>query len=245
VPEGDTIHRVAERLRPVLVGQPLVRLDAPRAAGRRPRPGTGIAAVDAVGKHLLVRFDDGSVLRTHLRMTGSWHLYRTGERWRKPAHLARATVEVPGWVAVCFSAPVVAFDGDVAHLGPDLTTAAVDLDAAAARLAQHPADEIGAALLDQRIAAGIGNMWKSETLWSCRVDPFACVGDLDDTTRRRLLATASKLLQASVGAHRPPMNVYRRRGQPCRRCGTPVRSRRQGEQQRTTYWCPTCQASGG
>jgi endonuclease-8 len=243
VPEGDTIHRVAERLRPVLVGQPLVRLDAPRAAGRRPAPGTAIAGVDAVGKHLLVRFDDGSVLRTHLRMTGSWHLYRTGERWRKPAHLARATVEVPGWVAVCFSAPVVAFDGDVAHLGPDLTTASVDLDAAAARLAQHPDDEIGVALLDQRIAAGIGNMWKSETLWSCRVDPFAPVGRLDDAARRQLLATASKLLRASVGAHRPPANVYRRRGQPCRRCGTPIRMRHQGPQQRSTYWCPTCQGS--
>ena len=111
-----------------------------------------------------------------------------------------------------------------------------------ARLAHDEVDEIGVALLDQRIAAGIGNMWKSETLWSCRVDPFAKVGALDAATRRQLLATASKLLRASVGAHRPPANVYRRRGQPCRRCGTPIRMQRQGEQQRSTYWCPRCQA---
>jgi endonuclease-8 len=233
---------VADRLRPVLVGQPVVRLDAPRATGRRPRDGVTVAAVDAAGKHLLIRFDDGTALRTHLRMTGSWHLYRAGERWRKPPHLARATVEVPGWVAVCFSAPVVSFDADVDHLGPDLTTADADLDAAAARLSARGDEEIGVALLDQRVAAGIGNMWKSETLWSCRVDPFSAVGDLDDRTRRQLLATASKLLRASVGAQRPAMNVYRRRGQPCRRCGAPIQMRRQGAQQRSTYWCARCQA---
>lgn len=255
VPEGDTIHRVANRLGPALVGRSLVRLEAVRAAGRRPAPGTVITAVDAVGKHLLVRFADGTILRTHLRMTGSWHLYRTGERWQRPAHLMRALVEVPGWVAVCFSAPVVELEHDrsggahVGHLGPDLANPDVsdaDIEESLDRLATlaDPGDEIAVVLLDQRVACGVGNIYKSEALWACRIDPDARVVDLDVATRRALLATASRLLRASVGSdgratHR--FAVYGRRGQPCRRCGTPIRVRRQGDQGRSTYWCPTCQ----
>src|SRR3954464_8501564 len=138
MPEGDTIHRAAARLRPALEGKALVRFEAPRAVGRPPRPGTVIDAVEAIGKHLLVRFADGTTLRTHLRMTGSWHLYRTGERWQRGQHLARAVIEGGGWVpggfrapcrepgevAVCFAAPVVgleANDARIAHLGPALT----------------------------------------------------------------------------------------------------------------------------
>ncbi len=260
MPEGDTIHRVADRLRPALVGQPLVRLEAPRAraAARKPPPGTEVVAVDAVGKHLLVRFEGGVVLRTHLRMTGSWHLYRTDERWRKAAHLMRALVEVPDWVAVCFAAPVVELDHEatglpaIAHLGPDLTAAGVsdaDLDVCVERMAAlaGPDDEIGAVLLDQRVACGVGNVFKSEVLWACGVDPFAPVANLEPATRRRLVATAAKQLRASTVATGPRTTiaggyaVYGRRGQPCRRCGTPVCMRHQGEQARSTYWCPTCQ----
>ncbi len=259
MPEGDTIHRVANRLRPALAGRPLVRLDAPRAVGRRPPPGTTVTAVEAVGKHLLIRFADGAILRTHLRMTGSWHLYRTGERWQKPAHLTRALVEVPGWVAVCFSAPVVVLEhertggSEIQHLGPDLTRDDVDdaaIDACLDRLATlaGPGDEIGPVLLDQRIACGVGNVYKSEVLWACAVDPTTPVAALDVDTRRRLLATAARMLRANVltpggrTTHEAGLAVYGRRGQPCRRCGTPIRMRRQGEQARSTYWCPTCQA---
>lgn len=264
MPEGDTIHRVADRLRPALVGGHLVRFQATRAVGRRPAPGTAVVAVEAVGKHLLIRFADGITLRTHLRMTGSWHLYRTGERWQKPAHLVRALVEVPGWVAVCFSAPVVALEyepiGDGAatrpasldHLGPDLTRADVDeaaIDACLDRMAalSGPDDEIGAVLLDQRVACGVGNVYKSEVLWACGVDPSIPVAALALATRRRLLTTAARQLGANVASSGPRVTyeggyaVYGRRGQPCRRCGTPVRMRRQGEQARSTYWCPTCQ----
>lgn len=250
MPEGDTLHRVANRLRPALVGRPLLRLDAPRARGRRPDAGTTITAVDAVGKHLLVRFADGTVLRTHLRMTGSWHLYPTGERWQKPAHLARAVLEVEGWTAVCFSAPVVELERTpaVQHLGPDLTSDDVspaDLDECVARMAAlaPPDAEIGPVLLDQRIACGVGNVYKSEALWQCGVDPAARVADLDDGTRHALLAAASKLLRASVhGTHTQTRAVYGRRGQPCRRCGAPIQMRHQGAQPRSTYWCPRCQA---
>jgi endonuclease-8 len=264
VPEGDTIHRVANRLRPALLGQPLVRLEAPRARGllRRPAAGTEVVGVEAVGKHLLIRFAEGTTLRTHLRMTGSWHLYRTGERWQKGAHLMRALVEVPGWVAVCFAAPVVELEHDatggpqVAHLGPDLTRADLtdaQLDECVERMATIPAasDEIGAVLLDQRVACGVGNVYKSEVLWACKVDPFASVAELDEPTRRRLLETANRQLRANVGTAGGRVTfgtgvaVYGRRGRPCPRCGAPVRMQRQGEQARSTYWCPTCQTNGG
>jgi endonuclease-8 len=253
VPEGDTIHRVANRLRPALVGQPLVRLDVPRTVGKRPRPGTTIDAVDAVGKHLVIRFADRTTLRTHLRMTGSWHLYRTGERWQKPEHLARAVVEVEGWTAVCFSAPVVELEteptsqGSLAHLGPDLTrddVTDVDIDRAVDRMT---GDEIGVVLLDQRVASGIGNVYKSEVLFVCGVHPFTPAREIDRETKRTMMATAAKLLRVNVmrtGARRTTdhgLAVYGRAGRPCRRCGTPIRAKRQGGQARTTYWCPTCQ----
>jgi endonuclease-8 len=213
-----------------------------------------------VGKHLLVRFADGSVLRTHLRMSGSWHLYRTGARWQRPAHLMRALVEVPGWIAVCFAAPVVVLEHDrtggpaIAHLGPDLADPGLtdaDLGACLERMAAlpEPGAEIGAVLLDQRVACGVGNVYKSEVLWACRVDPFAPLPRVDEETRRRLLRTAARLLQANVASsgprttHAGGLAVYGRRGRACPRCGTPIRMRRQGEQARSTYWCPRCQPS--
>jgi len=251
VPEGDTLHRTANRLRPALAGQPLVRLTLHHATGggRRPQVGERIEAVEAVGKHLLIRFECGATLRTHMRMSGSWHLYRSGEQWRKPRPLARAVVEVDGWTAVCFSAPVVELTrtpmADLEHLGPDLTRDDLDdaaLDAAVRRMdtCVDPRTEIGEALLDQRVACGVGNAYKSETLFACRVDPFTPVAQIDESTARNLLATASKLLRA--GAQDDPA-VYGREGQSCRRCSSVIRRRRQGEHARSTYWCPSCQPS--
>ncbi|QGG96364.1 Fpg/Nei family DNA glycosylase [Actinomarinicola tropica] len=256
MPEGDTLHRTAARLRPALVGAEVRRFEAPRLVGPRPRTGETIDEVEAVGKHLMVRFSGGIVLQTHLRMTGSWHLYARGERWRKPPHLARVVLEVPDAVAVCFSAPVVrthlgereASDA-VAHLGPDLCRADADIDEAVARMARlDPGTEIGVALLDQRVAAGIGNVYKSEVLWALRVDPFAPVGALDEDVRRDLVETAARLLRANLTTTRRTtvpggLAVYGKTRRPCRRCGTPIRARRQGEQARTTYWCPRCQSA--
>ena len=226
-----------------------------------------VCGVEAVGKHLLIRFAEGTTLRTHLRMTGSWHLYRTGERWQKGAHLMRALVEVPGWVAVCFAAPVVELEHDatggpqVRHLGPDLTRADLtdeQLDECVERLGTlvAPTAEIGAVLLDQRIACGVGNVYKSEALWATQVDPFATVGDLDAATRRKILEVAHRQLAANVavfgervtyreGGGAEGVAVYGRRGRACPRCGTPIQMRRQGEQARSTYWCPGCQTNGG
>jgi len=259
VPEGDTIHRAAIRLRPALAGHVLTRFEAPRLVGDRPRIGDAIESVEARGKHLLVHFGGGLTLRTHMKMTGSWHLYREGERWRKGAHLARAIVGADsGWVAVCFQAPVVETYhralGDpapLASLGPDLTTPDPDLDLVVARAGVlDPGTEIADVLLDQRIASGIGNVYKSDVCWLHRTDPFAALGDVGPDRLRAMYETANRLLVANLGrsnrvTYRDGLAVYGRRGQPCPRCGTPVRMRRQGPMARSTYWCPTCQPPNG
>jgi endonuclease-8 len=275
MPEGDTLHRIAAGLRPYLVGRAVV---AARAHVPGPQVGRlvggSITAVEALGKNLLIRFDNGLELRTHLRLHGSWHRYRPGERWRRPAARASLVLEVPGAVAVCFDAPVVelferraeALNPALGGLGPDLLDPAFDAAEALRRL-RDPAQaslSIAEALLDQRALAGIGNVYRNEVLWIERLSPFAAVGELDDATLERLVATARRLLVANVGTRpagrqgrrRPervttdgdrraagePLWVYRRAGRPCRRCRNPIRSARHGRDlPRTTYWCPICQ----
>ena len=264
MPEGDTIFRAARTLDQALGGRTLTRFEAPRLPHRPFPPGTVVLGAEARGKHCLVHFDDGRSLHTHMRMTGSWHLYRPGERWRKKAAAARVWLEVApagdrtGWVAVCFAAPVVdlvdrADEGrpgvdPTAHLGPDLSGAGADLDEATARLGRlsTPDREIGDALLDQRIANGVGNVYKSEVCFACDLDPFTPLHEIDAPLRRRLIETSSRLLQANLH-HSARITVeggvavYGRRDEPCRRCGTPIAWRPQGPQARGTYWCPTCQ----
>jgi endonuclease VIII len=246
VPEGDTLHRIAERLRPALAGKKLARFEAPRLRGEQPRPGEVIEAVHARGKHLLIDFGGGLTLRTHLRMNGMWHLYRTGERWQRGPQYARAVVETDdGWCAVCFAAPTVetfhrrgAEPAALARLGPDLCEPDVDLDAVLRRFEAlaGAGDEIGDVLMDQRIAAGIGNMHKSEACFACGIDPFTPVAGVPEADRRRLYAAAHRNLRAHPGNA-----VYGKAGRPCPRCGTPIKRRRQGPQARSTYWCPRCQ----
>jgi endonuclease-8 len=257
MPEGDTLHRTAAGLRPYLVGRTVT---AARTAGPGAVPevdrivGREIRSVEALGKNLLIRFDNDLELRTHLRMNGSWHRYRPGERWRRPPSRARLVLEVPGAVAVCFDATVVelfeeraeALHPSLSRLGPDLLAPDFEATEAVRRLrAPERRDlSISAALLDQRALAGIGNIWRNETLFAERVDPLARVADLDDDTLRRLVDTARRLLTASAGIPpgRAPVHVYRRAGRPCPRCGTAIRSEPlPGENPRTTYWCPTCQ----
>jgi endonuclease-8 len=257
VPEGDTLFRTAQGLRPYLVGRDIL---AARAQGPRPVPqvqrivGKRVDAVEAQGKNLLIRFDGGLEIRTHLRMNGSWHRYRPGERWRRPPGRARLVLEVDGTVAVCFDAPVVELfetrteplHPSLSHLGPDLLKPEFDAAEAHRRLRAPERAEmsISAALLDQRALAGIGNIWRNETLFAERVDPWAPVRDLDDATLDRLIATARWLLTQSAGVApgRTSTKVYRRAGRPCPRCGTVIRSAPlSGEVPRTTYWCPSCQ----
>jgi len=261
MPEGDTLFRTAAGLRPHLVGRVVTAARATRPGPQVERiVGSTIDAVESQGKNLLIRFDNGFVIRTHLRMNGSWHRYRPGEHWRRGAARARLVIEVPGAVAVCFDAPVVElFEGrteelhpGLGPLGPDLLDPGWDTAAAdeALRRLRDPAREslsISEALLDQRALAGIGNIWRNETLFAERVDPYARVADLDDATLVRLIATARRKLRASVGVApgRAPMAVYRRAGRPCPRCRTIIRSAPSGGSlPRTTYWCPSCQGGG-
>jgi endonuclease-8 len=269
VPEGDTLYRTAAGLRPYLVGRAVTaaRTNGPGAVPQAQRlVGRTIDAVESVGKNLIIRFDGGLELRTHLRMNGSWHRYRPGEAWRRPPARARLVLEVPGAVAVCFDAPVVelfearaaVLHPSLSRLGPDLLDPAFDAAEAHRRLRDpsRAAADIAVALVDQRALAGIGNVYKSEVLWIERVSPFSTVADLDDETLDRLIATARRLLLANAtpshGAERVttggdrgapgPLYVYGRTGRPCRRCRTPIASTRQGtELPRTTYWCRTCQ----
>jgi endonuclease-8 len=233
------------------------------ARATRPGPqiervvGSTVDAVESHGKNLVIRFDNGLELRTHMRMNGSWHRYRPGERWRRPPARARVVLEVPGAVAVCFDAPVVELfeqRAEVVHpslsaLGPDLLDPdfLTDDEAEAVRRLRHPARaswSISAALLDQRAVAGIGNIWRNETLFAEKVDPLATVASLEDATLHRLVATARRLLgdSARLAPGRAPVRVYRRAGRPCPRCRTIIRSAPLPTGvPRTTYWCPTCQ----
>lgn len=262
MPEGDTIHRSAATLRRALVGRTLTRLDAPRLPGSMPPAGTAVDDVQARGKHLLVGFDDGHVLHTHMRMTGAWHVYRARERWRLGRGRMRVVLADDQVQAVCFDAPVVELldDGAVerhpalSRLGPDLCLPDVDLDAAVARMGRIPEPDrhLVEVLLDQRVAAGIGNVFASELAFLAGRHPMATLEDVDVATRRGLMADAARLLQDNLDRSRRTtvpaapegsLWVYGRDGRPCRRCGTPILVARVGDGARPTYWCPRCQGA--
>jgi endonuclease VIII len=260
MPEGDTIHRTAATLRRALSGRALVRVELPRIAPPLPTLGAEVERVEARGKHLLVHVSDGLVVHTHQRMTGAWHVYAPGEPWRKHRRAARVVLGTDPAVAVCFASPVVevldapalARHPALRALGPDLCDPSVDLTEVAARFDRlvDPERTIGEALLDQRLACGIGNVYRCEVLFLLGIDPRARVGDIDHPTRAALLRTASDLLQANLSTARRStvgpagaggLWVHGRAGQPCRRCATPIVLARLGEQARYVYWCPTCQ----
>ena len=240
MPEGDTIFRTARTLQAALAGKTVTRFETmlPKLE-RIPLAGRRVERVFAAGKHLIIQFDGGVQLHTHMRMNGSWHVYRQGQRWRRPRADMRLIIETEDYVAVGFNVPVAEF-GSAPALGPDLLSPDFDPDEALRRVREHGAEEIANVLLNQRVMAGIGNIWKSESLFRSGVDPFTRVGDLDDARLRRIIDNARKLLRASANGRVEPM-VYSRGGKPCRRCGTRIASRAQGEGVRLTYWCPTCQ----
>jgi endonuclease-8 len=265
MPEGDTILRAARTLDRALAGRRVTAARAPALPGAGDGlAGRTVSRVAARGKNLLVHFDDGVALRTHMRMTGSWHLYRPGERWRRPGALARVVLETDAWVAVCFAAPVVELlaPGEeerhepLASLGPDILGATFDYGEAVRRLRALGETPLGEAIMAQRAVAGIGNIYKSETLFLTRADPFAQAGSFDEKRLTRILARARELMTAALGpsprATRPTLSrsrdpgarywVYRREGRPCRRCGTEISMRRQGLDRRSTYFCMRCQA---
>ena len=242
------LFRTAVTLQRWLAGRQVTAATGPAA----PMVGHTVEKVEANGKHLLVRFDSGHVLHTHMRMTGSWHVYRGGERWQRPAHQARVVLTCGDRVAVCFNAPVVELlvpgaeqnHPSLARLGPDVVDDPPDLDEVRRRARRRPPDlALGELLLDQRVVAGIGNIWRCEALFLERRNPWAPQSSLTDDELDALVGTASRIMRESLrpSAGRSPRWVYRRTGRPCRRCGTAIVSRPQGEQARRAYWCPRCQ----
>lgn len=250
MPEGDTIRRTAVTLAEWLNGRTIRRARTTAAAFPAGKVvGQTVTAVEAEGKHLLIRLSGGQVIHTHMKMTGVWHVYEAGARWRRSPSRARLVLETDDHVAVCFNAPVVellAPKGEYLHrsltgLGPDVLEPPVDLDEVRRRTAAVAAElTIGELLLDQRVVAGIGNIWRCETLFACRVDPFRPQATVD---LEPLVTTASDLMTRSVAGDRPRAMVYGRARRPCRRCGTPISSAPLGRPPRTIYWCPACQAA--
>ena len=246
MPEGDSLHRAAARLQ-ALVGQRL-EVEAPhpraQATGVAPRiDGRVLDSVEAVGKNLLLRFEGGVVVRSHLRMTGRWRVEPLGARRVGSPWLVLRGDEFEG---VLWNGPVLSLDPrPVRSLGPDVLADEFDVDGAVARLRAAGGSLLGEALQSQRLVAGIGNMWMAEVLWSIRVSPWVRVADVDDETLAAAVEAARRLMRESLSTVRPGRNVYRRAGRPCRRCGTIVRSRGLGDDNRTAYWCPGCQAGGG
>ena len=245
MPEGDSLHRVAARLQ-VLVGE-RVQAESPHPRGlvtgvARVVDGRTLEAVEAVGKHLLLRFEGGVVLRSHLRMNGRWRVAPRGSPRRGLPWLVLRGVS---WEATQWNGPVLTLDErPVRRLGPDLLADHTRVDDVVARArAVHPERLVGEVLVDQRVVAGIGNMWLAESLWQARVSPWRRVGDVGDGELRAALSWARETMRASVAGSRSGRAVYRRAGRPCPRCGTRIASRGLGDANRTAYWCPGCQSA--
>jgi endonuclease-8 len=243
MPEGDALHRVAALLQP-LVGERL-EAESPHPRGRatgvaRVVDGRLLERVEAVGKHLLLRFEGGVVLRSHLRMQGRWRLERRGAPQRGSPWLVLRGRE---WEARQWNGPVLTLDRrPLTRLGPDLLAPETEVADLVRRVRRSDgARPIGEVLLDQRLVAGIGNMWLAEALWHARVSPWRHLGDMADEELAGVLSWAQGRMRASVAGVRSSKAVHRRAGRPCRRCGTAILSRGLGEANRNAYWCPGCQ----
>ncbi len=273
MPEGDTIFRAARTLNRALGGGTVVLFESVLPALTRvhedaPLTGRTIEQVTAAGKHVLMQFSGGLILRTHMRMNGSWHIYRRGERWQRSRRDMRVLVATAEFEAVGFNIPVAEFiaakdlarHDELRRLGPDLLSETFDAADALQRLRERGDLEVGDAVLNQRLVAGIGNVYKSEVLFLCGINPFATVGSLTDSHLSSIVDTARRLLRLNVSETLAPMTtytgyrrttnrddpserlwVYGRARQPCRRCGTAIEVKAQGRDARLTYWCPQCQ----
>ncbi len=248
MPEGDSLHRAARRLQ-ALVGERLEAVSPnPRAQASgvaEAVDGRVLESVEAVGKNLLLRFEGGLVVRSHLRMSGRWRVESRGKARVGRPWLVLRGAELEG---VLWNGPVLTLDARAVRrlgqdvLGPDILGKELDVDAAVARLRTAGDGWLGEALQSQRLVAGIGNMWMAEALWEIRVSPWLRVRDASDELLTEAVGTARRLMQASLASGRPSRNIYRRAGRPCGRCGTIVSSRGQGDANRTAYWCSGCQS---
>jgi endonuclease-8 len=281
LPEGDTIFRAARTLNRALAGKIVTGFESmfpklTRVHDDTPITGRTITSVTARGKHMLIEVsspsgepaDQALVLRTHMRMNGSWHIYRPGEAWQRPRRDMRIVVATADYIAVAFNVPIAEWltsrelrrHAELTKLGPDLLAGDFDAAEATRRLKDGADAEVADALLNQRVMAGIGNVYKSEVLFACGVNPFTRVHALSAEQIDCLVATGRKFLTANVTEGLAAMTtymgfrrttrrddpserlwVYGRVGEPCRRCGTAIRIAKQGRDARLTYWCPACQ----
>ena len=257
MPEGDTIAYAARRIRPVLEGHVPDEIRTPQrrhAMDRWPERlgGRAVVEIRTHGKHLFVRFEGELTLHSHLRMTGSWGVYPPGRRWRRSPRRAWLVLARGGTEVVQFDGPVLElltesrtrFDRRLASLGPDILAAEFDYDRFLGRLrGDDPTRGIGDALLDQGNLAGIGNLWKSESCWDAAIDPWRALRTVSDVEARAIVdAARPRMLEsARTGDQDSGRRVFRRHGQPCPRCGTAICARGQGDDNRTTFWCPGCQ----
>jgi endonuclease VIII len=245
VPEGDSLHRIAQQLQ-VLVGE-RIEAESPNPRGlvtgvARAVDGRRLEQVEAIGKNLVLRFEGAVVVRSHLRMTGRWRV----QRLDAVRHGGSPWLVLRGreWEATQWNGPVLTLGGDavVRQLGPDLLAEDTEIPDIVARLRREdPARVVGEALVDQRVVAGIGNAWLAEMLWQVRVSPWTPLREVTDHQLQRALEWAREAMLASARGRPSPRAVYRRPGRGCRRCGEPIRSRGLGDANRTAYWCPRCQ----
>ncbi|MEO5898149.1 MAG: DNA-formamidopyrimidine glycosylase family protein [Vicinamibacterales bacterium] len=275
MPEGDTIFKAARTLNRALAGKRVARFESAfphltRVHDDSPITGRTVESVRSTGKHLLMQFSGDVLLRTHMRMNGSWHIYRPGEAWQRPRYAMRVIVGTEDFVAVGFDIPVAEMltsrdlvrHRELRRLGPDLLDDNFAAEEAAQRIRARSTEQIADVLLNQRVLAGIGNVYKSEVLFACGVSPFAPVAALSEREIQLLVTTARKFLRANVTGGMAAMTtysgfrrttgrsdpherlwVYGRAGDPCRRCGSPIQIRAQGRDARLTYWCNRCQPS--
>jgi endonuclease-8 len=275
MPEGDTIYRTARALTRAIGGKTVTRFESAYAQltsadDNDPFTGQTITHIEARGKWLLIHFSHGSILATHMLMSGSWHINRPGEPWQDKAANARVIIETADFVAVGFRIPLariyteqsLARDRKIPRTESDVLSASFDAAKAATRLMGRPQDELGDALLRQDVLAGVGNVFKSEICFLLSLNPFRMVATISKQQAEEIVAMAQKLLAANVledssdrivtyGAKNrrttsntdPGENlwVYGRKNEPCRRCCTPIQRALQGPNARSTYWCPTCQ----
>jgi endonuclease-8 len=258
VPEGDTIHYAANRIRPILEGHVPDEIATPHPRFGRDRWDERLAAravrsVDAHGKHLFIRFEGGLTIHSHLRMTGAWGTYERGRRWGRSPRRAWLVLRRGDGEVVQFDGPVLElmtdsrtrFDQRIAGLGPDIIKPDFDEDEFLRRLRMDdPTRPIGDALLDQRTLAGIGNLWKIEGCFAAGIDPWRPVRETTDEEALRIVRSVRPLMQESAahGMQDAYRNIYGKNGQPCPRCGARIRVRGQWDDNRPTFWCAGCQS---
>jgi endonuclease-8 len=279
MPEGDTIYRTARALNRALLSKPITRFEttyAQLAAANDQEPFTGqtITHIEARGKWLLIHFSRGNILATHMLMSGSWHIYKPGDRWQDSPSNARILLETADYLAVGFRVPIariyteqtLARERKIPRSDQDVLSENFDAVTAVRRLMTRPNDELGNALLRQDVLAGVGNVFKSEICFLLGLNPFRKVASISQPQAEEIVATAQRLLAANVledssdlivtysGKYRRTTNnadpteslwVYGRKNEPCRRCGTLIQRALQAPNARSTYWCPTCQPLDG